>query len=384
MITQKKLLIALLLSITFLLAQTVSVRAKGTGKTREEAIENAKRMAIEQVGVSVASETNVENFQLVKDIIKSRAEGYINSYNIIAETVSGDGYTIEIEALVSKNPVDADVRSLSQKMGGVRFMVYYEPEKLAVPTELLEYTQDRINEFLTNHRYRCVEPKIVRKLIQQARELSGQSNFTKAQEIAYAADAAYYIEISNLSIRVEKKGEVLQIAAPPEISLELKLYDTGTGEFITGIAERAVGDSGSWNEENAKRNAIDKIVQLAGNKLIYRIPEQFGQWLNTGYPYQLRFFGIQDPDLIDQLIIKLREDPNFGGEMMPNDAEGYTFVNITYKGAPFDLNLAARKHLMAIPGLANVKRKLMVFNQINFAPGNVSVPEPRLTPLTIK
>lgn len=380
----KRILVAVALITGIVFSQTMTVRVKGEGKTKNEAIENAKRFAVEQAGVAVISETRVENFQLIQDIIKSRAEGYIQSYNIISETTSMDKFIVEIEAIISKNPVDADVKSLTERMGGIRFMVYYEPDAISIDKRLLEYTMNRINELLTNNKYRCAEPNVVRKLIEQARQLSEQSAFTKAQEIAYAADASYYIEIANLSITTRQLGEKLRITSPPEVSLELKLYDTGTAEVITNVVSRISGDSASWNEDNAILNAIDKAVQEIGTKFLYRIPEQFGNWLNTGYPYQLRFFGITNPDLVDQLIIKLQEDPKVGGEMMPNDVAGYTWVNITYKGTPFQLNLAVRKIMMGIPGLTNVQRKLMVFNQINFAPANIEIPQPRLAQLPIE
>lgn len=47
----------------------------GVQKDREEAILDAQRLALEQAGIHISSETTVENFQLKRDLIRSKAKG---------------------------------------------------------------------------------------------------------------------------------------------------------------------------------------------------------------------------------------------------------------------------------------------------------------------
>ncbi|MDP2646952.1 MAG: hypothetical protein Q8P24_18605 [Desulfobacterales bacterium] len=67
---------------------------------REKALDEAKRAAVEKaVGTSIQSNTVVENFQVVKDQILSRASGYLKDLKILEEKKSALGsYEITIEA----------------------------------------------------------------------------------------------------------------------------------------------------------------------------------------------------------------------------------------------------------------------------------------------
>ena len=56
-------------------AQTHHVKVEGFGENREEAITDAKRLALEQAGVLIQSRTTVINFQVYHDLIESEAEG---------------------------------------------------------------------------------------------------------------------------------------------------------------------------------------------------------------------------------------------------------------------------------------------------------------------
>lgn len=71
---------------------------------RDQAIQNALRKVVEQsVGTFVTSETQVENFEFVRDQIFTRSSGFIKNYAIVAESLSKElgAYTVTIEARVS-------------------------------------------------------------------------------------------------------------------------------------------------------------------------------------------------------------------------------------------------------------------------------------------
>ncbi len=69
---------------------------------REKAIDEAKRAAIEKaIGVSVESQTVVENFEVVRDQIMSRSKGYLKNLQIINEEKSDFGtFNVTIQAEV--------------------------------------------------------------------------------------------------------------------------------------------------------------------------------------------------------------------------------------------------------------------------------------------
>ena len=393
--------LAIFLAIPFIIfAQTVSITGvKGVGKDRNEALDDAKRNAVEQaLGVIVGSETEVKNYKLIKDVITTKAQGYIKSFTVKDETPYPDRYEVVIDAVVTRSPIEADVKSLSQRMGGVRFMVYIDPTRPfenEEQKEIFVYAMDRINEYLSNKGYRYAEPAVVKRLLEQARELykDGKTNsdLTVAQEIAFAADAEFYIDVNkillNLSPKnIEHPGESGGVKAyGAEGSIELKLYDAGTGEGITNV----VGEIGSqdtvveWGKDKTMRKAVDIMVNNAMKKIIYRMAKRFGEWINTGYPYELRFYGIGGYRKLRELRKLLRADKRFGGELDIVGAGNYQRMNLTFKGTADELADAVLDYCDQIQGFPVVDVKLIVFNQINFAPENVSVPQPGMSPARV-
>ena len=71
------------------------------GKARDDAIENALRMSVEQaVGTMVDSATLVENFQMVEDRILTRSHGYVSNYQILKESQPPGAYQVKVSAVV--------------------------------------------------------------------------------------------------------------------------------------------------------------------------------------------------------------------------------------------------------------------------------------------
>ncbi len=102
------------------LAQTQTVVAEGMAGVqgdpaiaRDNAIQDALRKAVEQaVGTMVASETLVENFQVVKDNIYNKSTGYIKEYKIVKESPGKDLHTVTISAVVGTGDLKNDLSAL--------------------------------------------------------------------------------------------------------------------------------------------------------------------------------------------------------------------------------------------------------------------------------
>ncbi|MDE3117745.1 MAG: flagellar assembly protein T N-terminal domain-containing protein, partial [Nitrospirota bacterium] len=109
-------------------AQSQSVTAEGTagilggdqGIARDNAIRDAQRKAVEQaVGTMIASETLVENFQVLRDSIYSKSQGYIQKYDIVKEGAQKDLYNVTISATVAVGPLKNDLGALGLLMARV-------------------------------------------------------------------------------------------------------------------------------------------------------------------------------------------------------------------------------------------------------------------------
>ena len=110
-------LLSLFLFVLFVLGLTyagakesISVTVVGQGsienstieKAQKSALKNAFQLAIEQgLGTFVKSDTEVANFDLVKDKIISKSEGYILSYKKLRQWDDGKILNVKIKAVVS-------------------------------------------------------------------------------------------------------------------------------------------------------------------------------------------------------------------------------------------------------------------------------------------
>jgi hypothetical protein len=93
--------------------KTVTLVVSGSGKTQDEAKQNALRSAIEQAfGTFISSKTEILNDDLVKDEIVSVANGNIQSYEMLNESQLPDGtWGLTLKALVSVNKLTSFVES---------------------------------------------------------------------------------------------------------------------------------------------------------------------------------------------------------------------------------------------------------------------------------
>ncbi len=91
----------------------VTLTVSGTGKTIEDAKNNALRSAIEQAfGVFISSKTEILNDNLVKDEIVSVSNGSIQKFNIVSEVeIPNAGFATTLNATVSVSKLISFVES---------------------------------------------------------------------------------------------------------------------------------------------------------------------------------------------------------------------------------------------------------------------------------
>ena len=95
-------IIFLSLSSQFFAKDNVDIIVIGSGKTIEDAKNNALRSAVEQVtGVYITSQTNILNGKIVNDKITGITNGSIIKYDIINKAFVSDLYVLTIKATIS-------------------------------------------------------------------------------------------------------------------------------------------------------------------------------------------------------------------------------------------------------------------------------------------
>ena len=121
--------LSLALGVGLLLASPSAAQLGGPGKTvtvvgaapieggipatRERALQQAFRMAVEQVaGVIVESETLVENMMLFEDNILTRTQGYVRDFKILFEEEQDGVLSLEVDVEVVPGRLSRDLQSL--------------------------------------------------------------------------------------------------------------------------------------------------------------------------------------------------------------------------------------------------------------------------------
>ncbi len=115
--------------LTPLFAQTESkvaiITVSGSGKTQDEAKQNALRNAIEQAfGTFISSNTQILNDELIKDEIVSVSSGNIQEYTVLSEVQTSDGYwsnTVKAKVAIDKLTSFCESKGVNVEFKGALF-----------------------------------------------------------------------------------------------------------------------------------------------------------------------------------------------------------------------------------------------------------------------
>lgn len=352
------------------------VEVKGVGIKRDDALQDALRNAVGQAaGVAIVSETNVENFMVVRDAVSSKTEGYISSYIVEKEIPFPDRYEITIKAKVSLSPLKADIQTLTKSIGGVRFLVMYDSRKVSAENKpYYDFACERINEFLAERKYRYIDKGRFETLQKEAIGLyqDETNSETYVQRLGMKADAQFIIMISNISLNQTEEN----YRTVTKVMIETKAYDNCTAEGLGTIVLQADAKSGE-DANSTKMLGVKDAVNAGFTKLLYLFNQYIGNWVNNGTPFEIRFYSIGTFRDFRELRNKMLSDTKFGGQLEILSLDNYTKLNLTFKDRPDDLAYKILDYADQIPEFKSkiLDVKLIYGRQINFAPQKVKVPE---------
>ncbi|MCK4661500.1 MAG: hypothetical protein KAT68_01435 [Bacteroidales bacterium] len=358
--------------------ETKEVEAKGFGIQREDALQDSFRAAIgKAIGVSLVSETQVENFMVVQDAITTNTKGYITSYEIINEGKVTEGYEVVIKASVSLSPLKADIQLLTKQIGGVRFLVMYDKRKIN-DKEIAnyEFAVERINGFLAERKYRYIEKSRFEELQKEAFNIMQESDTSTAsyvQRLGMMSGAQFIIFVNK--IFVNSRSEAFDTRTTSQVTVEAKSYDNCTAEGLGTVILSSDWESAT-NKNATIRGGIEEAITKNFGKLLYTFNSYIGDWINNGTPYELRFYSVGTFRDFRDLRTKIKADKNFGGQLEIISVSNYTKLNCTFKSLPDDVAYSILDYADEIPAFKEkvLDVKLMYGRQISFAPQNIVIP----------
>ena len=370
----KKIYFLFMLTLTLSgLAQNITeVEATGSGLTKADALQDALRNAVSQgAGVALKSETKVENFMVVSDAIATNSQGYINKYTVVREVPFPGRFETTVKALVSLDPIKADFQLLSKTIGGVRFLAAVDEMKAKADKASYEFAVEKINAHLASKNYRYIEKNVFERLRKEAMNMAEESDtgITNVQRMGIMADAQFLIVVSDITTS-QKEGQ-FGTRSLNKVNVICKTYDNCTGEGLGTV----ILESG-WKTSADNRAAVAEAIDSGMVKLLNTFAGYIGNWVNNGTPYEIRLYQMGTFRDLRELRTKLKNDPNFGGELELTSVNNYTKINCTFKKKPDDLADKVLEYSDEIATLApqKIDVKLIFGRQISFAPQSYVIP----------
>jgi hypothetical protein len=250
----------------------------GQGMDKKEAIRDAQRRAIERAaGTYVFSESEVENFVLVRDTVLARSAGYVQGYDVLAEETSADGIvTVKCRVVVSIRGIEDTwgvVTNLLQQMGRPKIMVFIV-EKIEKPNGLTEVVgtstvQAAIEEILQESGFLLVNREQIDAIQQKDLESAiAEGNPAKAQAVAKRFGAQLFIAGSANAAR----GRIRNISGMTlhtyEAESNVKCYRSDTAQLLSSVPGEATrGAQRVW------RSAAKQALQIQGQQVAPEVRE---------------------------------------------------------------------------------------------------------------
>lgn len=366
------LILMLCISAMGFAQSTTEVEATGTGLTKADALQDALRNAIGQgAGVALKSETKVENFMVVSDAIATNTQGYISKYSVLREVPFPGRFETTVRAVVSLDPIKADFQLLSKTIGGVRFLAAADDAKAKADKATYDFAIEKINSHLASKNYRYIEKNVFDRLRKEAMNIAEESDtgITNVQRMGIMADAQFLIVVSDITTS-QKEGQ-FGTRTLNKVNVICKTYDNCTGEGLGTV----ILESG-WKTSADNRTAVAEAIDSGMVKLLNTFTGYIGGWVNNGTPYEIRLYQMGTFRDLRELRTKLKNDPNFGGEMELTSVNNYTKLNCTFKKKPDDLADKVLEYCDEIASLApqKIDVKLIFGRQISFAPQSYVIP----------
>ena len=261
----------------------------GIGVNRDEALMAAKRDAVEKgIGMVLLSQSEVENFQLKRDIIVTKTIGTVTQYEILSETRNSDAtITIKIRAKLSKSAMRQDLAAfniLIESMDKPRVMVIIEEDNIGTVAPSNQSAETAILSFLKDpYGFDLIDQNIalsIKNSKQKMAKLNGDLNAAVAIGAQYGAEVL--ITGSAKSSKAEGISQNLGGMVSVQADVTLKAINCTNGRIIGSAGEHAAQVHVS--PQTAGTKAIAKAAKKAIGTLLDAIIKDWQSQVNNGLP----------------------------------------------------------------------------------------------------
>jgi len=262
--------------------KTVIVTVVGYGPSKEKAVQNALRSAIEMAfGAFISAKTEIINDELMADEITSVASGNIQSYSVLNESVSNDNLwavNAKVEVSIGKLTEFVQAKGISVEVKGELFAMNIKQKMLNEEGEIKSLTN--MFEILHNEMQRAFDYEIEIgefKSLGQDWEVSITVNAIANKNMIFCEEFLYNT-LSSISLTEQEVAEYLAMNKPifftGIISSKLPQY------YIAPLPEyQAKGYKYTSSQLTRMQKEVDKLN--AGESA------DMGVWLKKNSPHRL-------------------------------------------------------------------------------------------------
>lgn len=305
------------------------------GLAKDEALKDAKRVAVQEVlGSVVSARSDVKNFQLVKQTVTSKSEGMIETFEILSAAAASDAeYQVKIKAKVSMALINQTIEEVVASQGKPRMMVILE-EKFNGAADDHKVAQTEIEAQFISAGFPFVDRSTVEKIVKKNRKKISDAlggNNSAARELGVDAGAEIILVGSS---RVKEAGKISgsQLISV-QADLNVRVIDINTGKILT--ADQQHGAYPHINAESGGVQAVKKAVTPLREKLVADIVSLWD--INRGNTIALLVTGL-DYEKLMVLRGELTEKVRGVKAVNPKGSAGKAAkLEIEFEGSSFDL-----------------------------------------------
>ena len=264
------------LSLLITSASAGAVEGVGYGLTKDAAIEQAKRDAVEVgLGAYISSETVVTATTLT-DNIYSKAQGFVKTFKVVSESKGPDGnweVTISAEVTAMLDEVmqdEAALQTLLNSMNRPRIIFLVREENLIdnVPTD---FAETKLLSVFYDKGFDVVDRQLVQAL-------KGKPDYEEALSgnVAAAAQVASQLGADIIVIgtaKISSGGKVYSMTSG-QADINGKIVRVDTGEILA-VVPNAHGKKPHISPSTAGVNAMNDAAGKMGNEIIRQLIEKW-------------------------------------------------------------------------------------------------------------
>jgi len=312
-----------------------AVQNGNLGLAKDEALKDAKRVAVQEVlGSIVSARTDVKNFQLVQQSVTSKTEGLIETFSILSAAATSDTeYQVRIKAKVSTALVTQAIEEVVSSQGKPRMMVIID-ESFNGRSDSNKVAQTEIETQFIAQGFPFVDRSTVERLVaRNKRKIASALGGDNSAARSLGVDAGAEIILVGTS-RVKEAGKIsgTQMISV-QADLNVRVIDINTGKILT--AGQAHGAYPHINAESGAVEAVKKAVTPLRDKLVTDIVKLWD--INRGNTIALLITGVDYEKLMvlrSELIEKVRGVK----AVNPKGSSGKAAkLEVEFEGSSFDL-----------------------------------------------